>query len=266
MRPTAAPARRGRDYRRGSVRLRRRVRRHAMRWTSNADGALRSRIRQDWEFLDGNPIEMGAEYIHGCTTLLADVAERGDWPLREVFTWAQVCGIAPRTPPILFRVTSRNARTGRRGAVRTAARRWRGSLLPRARGQVRCHMRDTRRPPRRPCLSLLPPLTRCVFLAAALPRAPSSPSPRRWLTHDAEDAEFQKLNETCWGLGSIDASTVGSPRVSLAEVGSQARRAATAVQGKRQPHPPSSPPPLLPRDLAALPPARGLGPHDGVRG
>lgn len=60
---------------------------------------LSSRIRQDWGFLDGHPIEMGAEFIHGCTTLLADVAERGDWPLREVFTWAQVRAAA-RAPAL----------------------------------------------------------------------------------------------------------------------------------------------------------------------
>lgn len=70
--------------------------------------AARSRIRQDWDFLDGKPMEMGAEYIHGCTTLLADAAERGDWRLRHVFTWAQVRGTrsgapaVPRPEPVLI--------------------------------------------------------------------------------------------------------------------------------------------------------------------
>lgn len=50
----------------------------------------------------------------------------------------------------------------------------------------------------------------------------SPPPPLRWIAHDAKDAEFQKLNESCWALGSIDASTVDSPQVSLDEVSGRA--------------------------------------------
>lgn len=50
---------------------------------------LRRRIKQDWDLIPGYPIELGAELLHGTTTLLGHYAEVGQWPLRHVFTWAQ---------------------------------------------------------------------------------------------------------------------------------------------------------------------------------
>lgn len=46
------------------------------------------RMQEDWTFLDGRPVELGAEFIHGDRNPVVELCEEQGWKRRHIFTWS----------------------------------------------------------------------------------------------------------------------------------------------------------------------------------
>jgi protoporphyrinogen oxidase len=54
-----------------------------------ASSYIGGRVKQIDSFIDGIPIDVGAEFLHGANTSLADYARKHGDPVKELFCWAQ---------------------------------------------------------------------------------------------------------------------------------------------------------------------------------
>ena len=54
-----------------------------------AGDRLGGRLRQDWEFLQGAPLDVGAEFVHGFANEITALAQAAGHHLRQLFTWSQ---------------------------------------------------------------------------------------------------------------------------------------------------------------------------------
>lgn len=57
-----------------------------------------SRVNEDWTFLPGRPIELGAEFIHGDANPIVELTEAQGWSRRHLFTWSHGDGGPAEAP------------------------------------------------------------------------------------------------------------------------------------------------------------------------
>ena len=55
-------------------------------------------MNQDWTFVPGRPLELGAEFIHGDANPIVELCEVNNWPRRHLFTWSHGDGGPAEAP------------------------------------------------------------------------------------------------------------------------------------------------------------------------